>query len=187
MNQLDLFNRVIKTGSITLSKAFGYNYPIVTIKAVVFTEQYGDEEDDEFSTKWNAYVGRIRSAIGVETYCEWVRNVEGDMVGILSFYNKVGEEIKVKHFRDWHKLCDKIDGKVIEKPSYLYGEIKIHSKSAITVKKGYEYMTVILGRAHYTEYLNREMDTDIWYDSLGNEAHIKSKKNKARKQYSKYD
>jgi len=101
-----LLDFVVKhNGVIEFPKTlFRNSWQIQKIRAVYFNEEFDIEQDDENSNKWNAYVDRIRTAIGVDCYCEWVRNKVGDIVGILSFYNPKGEEIKVKHFDKWHQL-----------------------------------------------------------------------------------
>jgi hypothetical protein len=69
---------------------------------VYFTKEYGDI--NEFNVDdWNNYVQEIEDAIGVSSYCTWIRNDSGNMVGILAFYNN-GEEIKMKHFKRWLAL-----------------------------------------------------------------------------------
>ena len=101
-----LLDFVVKhNGTIEIPKTlFRNSWQMAKIKAVYFNEEFDIEEDDANSTKWNAYVDRIRTAIGVYCYCEWVRNKVGDIVGIMAFYNPKGEEIKVKHFHKWSQL-----------------------------------------------------------------------------------
>lgn len=101
-----LLDFVVKNnGTIELPKTlFRNSWQIKKIRAVYFNEEFDIEQDDEDSTKWNAYVERIRTAIGVDYYCEWVRNKVGNVVGIIAFYNTKGQEIKVKHFDKWHQL-----------------------------------------------------------------------------------
>ena len=101
-----LLHLVVKNnGNIQMPKTlFPNSWQIDYIRGVYFDEEFDIEQNDETSLKWNAYVGRIRSAIGVHTYCEWVRNKERNIIGILSFYNPIGEEIKVKHFKKWNEL-----------------------------------------------------------------------------------
>ena len=92
-------------GVVELPKTlFRNSWQIQKIKAIYFNEKFDIEQDDENSTKSNAYVDRIRTAIGVDCYCEWVRNKVGDIIGIMAFYNPKGEEIKVKHFNKWYQL-----------------------------------------------------------------------------------
>lgn len=96
---------VNNNGTIELpTTLFRNSWEIKKIRAIYFNEEFIIEQDDEKSTKWNAYVERIRKAIGVEYYCEWVRNKAGDIIGIMAFYNPKGQEIKVKHFHKWHQL-----------------------------------------------------------------------------------
>lgn len=96
---------VNNNGIIELPKTlFRNSWQIKKIRAVYFNEEFDIEQDDEDSTKWNAYVERIRTAIGVDYYCEWVRNKVGNVVGIMAFYNTKGREIKVKHFDKWRQL-----------------------------------------------------------------------------------
>jgi len=101
-----LLHLVVKNnGNIQMPKTlFPNSWQIDSIRGVYFDEEFDIEQNDETSLKWNAYVGRIRSAIGVHTYCEWVRNKERNIIGILAFYNPIGEEIKVKHFKKWNEL-----------------------------------------------------------------------------------
>jgi hypothetical protein len=101
-----LLDFVVKhNGIIELPKTlFRNSWQIHKIRAVYFNEEFDIEQEDENSTKWNAYVERIRTAIGVNCYCEWVRNKDGNIIGIMAFYNPKGEEIKVKHFDKWHQL-----------------------------------------------------------------------------------
>ena len=101
-----LLDLVVKhDGAIELPKTlFRNSWQIQKIRAVYFNEEFDIEQDDENSTKWNAYVDRIRTAIGVDCYCEWVRNKVGGIIGIVAFYNQKGEEIKVKHFNKWRQL-----------------------------------------------------------------------------------
>jgi hypothetical protein len=70
---------------------------------------------------------------------------------------------------------------------YLYGEIKIHSQTDITIEDDWEWKTVTCGRKKEEILLNREPETDTWYDENGNEANITKKKKKAIKSYSIYD
>ena len=102
----DLLHLVVKNnGNIKMPKTlFPNSWQIDYIRAVYFDEEFDIEQDEEYFLKWNSYVGRIRSAIGVHTYCEWVRSKEGNIIGILAFYNQKGEEIKVKHFKKWREL-----------------------------------------------------------------------------------
>jgi hypothetical protein len=97
-----LLDFVVKhNGEIELPKTlFRNSWQIRKIRAVYFNEKFDIEQDD----KWNAYVDRIRVAIGVDCYCEWVRNKDGDIIGIMAFYNSKGDEIKVKHFDKWNQL-----------------------------------------------------------------------------------
>lgn len=98
-----------RNGIILLPKTlFRTRWNIKKIRAVYFNEEFDIEQDDKDSTKWNAYVDRIRAAIGVDYYCVWVRNKVGDIVGIMAFYNPKGEEIKMKHFDQWQKLLDEV-------------------------------------------------------------------------------
>ena len=84
-----LLHLVVKNnGNIQMPKTlFPNSWQIDYIRGVYFDEEFDIEQNDETSLKWNAYVGRIRSAIGVHTYCEWVRNKERNIIGILAFYN----------------------------------------------------------------------------------------------------
>ena len=102
-----LLDFVVKhNGMIELPKTlFRNSWQIQKIRAVYFNEEFDIEQEDDVNlTKWNAYVDRIRTAIGVDCYCEWVRNKVGNMVGIMAFYNPKGDEIKVKYFDKWHQL-----------------------------------------------------------------------------------
>ena len=101
-----ILDLVVKhNGVIELPKTlFPNSWQIQKIRAVYFNEEFDIEQSDENSIKWNAYVGRIRTAIGVDCYCEWVRNEVCSIVGIMAFYNPKGEEIKVKHFNKWSQL-----------------------------------------------------------------------------------
>ena len=101
-----ILDLVVKhNGVIELPKTlFRNSWQIQKIRAVHFNEKFDIEQDDESSTKWNAYVDRIRTAIGVDCYCEWVRNEVCSIVGIMALYNPKGEEIKVKHFNKWSQL-----------------------------------------------------------------------------------
>ena len=107
-----LLDLVVKhDGIIELPKAlFRNSWQIQKIRAIYFNEEFDIEQDDESSTKWNAYVDRIRTAIGVDCYYEWVRNKDGGIVGIMAFYNPKGEEIKVKHFNKWCQLWQDVQG-----------------------------------------------------------------------------
>lgn len=104
--QQAILDLVVKhNGVIELPKTlFPNSWQIQKIRAVYFNEEFDIEQSDENSIKWNAYVGRIRTAIGVDCYCEWVRNEVWSIVGIIAFYNPKGEEIKVKHFNKWSQL-----------------------------------------------------------------------------------
>lgn len=106
-----LLDFVVKhNGMIDLSKTlFRNSWQIQKIRAVYFNEEFDiEQEDDVNSKKWNAYVDRIRTAIGVDSYFELVLNKVGNIVGIMSFYNPKGDEIKVKHFDKWGQLWQKI-------------------------------------------------------------------------------
>lgn len=101
-----LLHLVVKNnGNIQMPKTlFPNSWQIDYIRAVYFEEEFDIEQDDENSTEWNSYVDRIRTAIGVHTYCQWVRNKDQNIIGILAFYNPKSEEIKVKHFKKWREL-----------------------------------------------------------------------------------
>jgi len=100
-----LLDLVMKHGSsIELPKVLYKNtWQIKKITAVYFTEKYEDGKD--YVASWNAYVDKVFAAIGVETYCIWVRDeTTQNMIGVLAFYNPQGEEIKMKHFKNWKPL-----------------------------------------------------------------------------------
>ncbi len=87
-------------GVLTLSKNY---FGVSVIWAVVFTEQH-----NESIITWNDYVAKIKEAIGVKSYCEWVRNSKNEMVGIIALYDRNGEEMKTKHFDRWWGLLEHI-------------------------------------------------------------------------------
>ena len=64
-----LLHLVVKNnGNIQMPKTlFPNSWQIDCIRGVYFDEEFDIEQNDETSLKWNAYVGRIRSAIGVHT------------------------------------------------------------------------------------------------------------------------
>ena len=64
-----LLHLVVKNnGNIQMPKTlFPNSWQIDYIRGVYFDEEFDIEQNDETSLKWNAYVGRIRSAIGVHT------------------------------------------------------------------------------------------------------------------------
>lgn len=101
-------NRVIELPKTIFPNSWG----IKKITAIYFNEEFNIEqdtyEDNKTPTKWNDYVCRIRSAIGVSVYCEWVRDKNNSMIGVLAFYNAKGEEIKVKHFEKWMELFNEV-------------------------------------------------------------------------------
>jgi hypothetical protein len=83
--------------------AFKNTYGINCVTAVYFTKEY-DDGDEVNVNNWNEYVQEIHDAIGVNSYCTWIRDGKGNMIGILAFYNNSGDEIKMKHFKRWLAL-----------------------------------------------------------------------------------
>lgn len=108
--RLDVLDLIMKNGGVIefAKPLFASTWEISKIKAVFFNEEWNGEEEGGIKNL-NAYVGRVYSAIGVNSYCELVRNKEGDMVGILALYNHKGEEIKTKYFKKWKSLLEKIE------------------------------------------------------------------------------
>ncbi len=106
---LALFNLVMEySGSIKLAKTlYPETWPIKLIRGVSFTEEFETSEEDD-NYEWNAYVDRIRRAIGVKSYCQWIRGTDGNIVGILAFYTSTGEEIKMKSFDKWNELFNQV-------------------------------------------------------------------------------
>ena len=100
MKDIDILEFVTdRHGKVVLPKVlYPRSWRIARITAVNFYNEYGKNDD------WNKYVNKIRKAIGVESYCTWVKSKKHNMIGILAFYDPEGNEIKMKHFKNWAKL-----------------------------------------------------------------------------------
>lgn len=121
-------------GEIVFNKPLFINsWNIKKIKAVYFTEQIDIITCGE--NGWNEYVGRVRNAIGVECYLEWIKNLDGKMVGLIAFFNSKNEEIKVKHFKKWSELMTKIKAKNIMEDSEVLSETFDKFKELLDAKK----------------------------------------------------
>ncbi len=108
--QVDVFNTVMNNnGELSFNKPLFINsLKIKKIRAVPFTEKIDIRTCEE--NEWNEYVGRIHKAIGIESYCVWVHDLNNrDMIGIMAFYMPDNTEIKMKHFIKWRELLEKIN------------------------------------------------------------------------------
>lgn len=124
------------------------SWNIKKIKAAYFTE-VGDIRNT-FEV-WNAYVNKVHTAIGVKSYCEWIRDEDSNMIGLLAFYNSKGEEIKMKHFNKWNILLDRVKA-----PNKQSSESKIlndtfDSFKALLDAKSYEEVNTLM-----ETYLNED-------------------------------
>ena len=93
-------------GFVTLPKPVT-EWKIKSVRAVHFFDSQRPGEP------WNDYVHRVRKASASEDYCEWVRDREHNMHGILVFYTARGQEIKMKHFTEWEDFYEKISNLIL--------------------------------------------------------------------------
>lgn len=139
---------------------------IFKVRAVYFDEQFNDEDDPE-SEKWNAYVDKVHNAIGVDCYCEWVRE-NGEIIGIIALFNDKNEEIKVKHFKVWNTLFALLEYNKDVK-------YNINDLFDIVIKQGYKKIGKFKGtRSNKSKYQQfRKNDRNIWigYAFIESEEH----------------
>lgn len=109
-----ILNAVMKNGGEVI--VMDNNSYINKIKGVYFNEQFKHDDEDEGSERWNAYVERIREAVNAKSwsYCTWVYDKTFNVIGVLAFYTRTEESIKMKHFQEWEELLKQIkDGRKI--------------------------------------------------------------------------
>ena len=74
---------------------------VKTVKGVSFTENYNELEGEDDG--WNDYVNKVQESTGAGhwVYTEWVHDEDFNMLGVLTFYNEDGTNIKTKHYEYW--------------------------------------------------------------------------------------
>lgn len=102
--RLEIFKAILPYDKVILNKPVEN---ISKIVAVVFTETFEGPYED-----WNEYVDYVKKTIGIKSYCEWIYDDKRKITGLMAFYDKQGEEIKMKYFKNWQKLLNVIKTKI---------------------------------------------------------------------------